>query len=84
MFCSKTIYKMIETLQKRALRALYRTCDMALDDLLAKDGIAEIHVVNIRALLAEIFKIVHGFKVEIPYNYYFLSKAINFKTNYIR
>ena len=73
MFCSKTIYKMIETIQKRALTALCKTCDMALDDFLAKDGFP----VNIRALLAEIFKTVHGFNPSFMKEI-FISKVVSY------
>ena len=68
---------MIETVQKRALRALYKTRDMALDDLLAKDGIAEIHVVNIQALLDEIFNTVHDFNPSFMREI-FVSKVVSY------
>ena len=58
------------------LLELYKTGDMALDDLLAKDGIAEIHVVNIRVLLVEIFKTIHGFNPSFMKEI-FVSKVVS-------
>ena len=78
MFCNKTSYNMIDNVQKRALRALYNVYDLSLDELLNIDGNAKIHTINIRCLLIEIFKTIHGINPEfmreifitktVPYN----------------
>ena len=60
MFCNKTTYKSIEKVQKRALRALYNVYDLPLDALLEIDDFPQIHVLNIRCLLIEIYKTLHG------------------------
>ena len=51
---------MIESVQKRALRALYLDYDKTMVDFLMIDGVDTIHVINIRALLIEVYKTFHS------------------------
>ena len=71
MFCSKTTYKMIDSIQKRALRALYLDYDKSMEDFLMIDGIDTIHV--IRALLVHVYKIFHSLNPSFMRNI-FVSK----------
>ena len=75
MFCSKTTYKMIESVQKRALRALYLDYDKSMEDFLMIDGIDTIHVINIRALLVEVYKTFHSLNPSFMRNI-FVSKFV--------
>ena len=78
MFCNKTSYKRINSVQKRALRAIYNKNDFSLDELLKLDNSDKIHLLNIRSLLQEIYKTFHDmnpsfmkdfFHVkQVPYN----------------
>ena len=47
---------MIESVQKRALQALYLDYDKTMEDFLMIDGVDTIHVINIRALLIKVYK----------------------------
>ena len=60
MFCNKTCYTVIDSVQKRALRALYNAYDLSLDELPQLDRNVRIHTMHIRFLMIEVFKTVHG------------------------
>ena len=51
---------MIESVQKRALQALYLDYDKTMEDFLMIDGVDTIHVINTRALLIKVYKTFHS------------------------
>ena len=56
MFCSKTIYKKIEQIQKRGLRIVYNEHHVTLEELEIHDQGISIHGRHINTLLTEIYK----------------------------
>ena len=57
MFCQKSSYKRIESIQKRALRIVYLDHEKSLDEMCHTYNEISIHKMNLVALATEIFKI---------------------------
>ena len=57
MFCQKNSYKRIEKIQKRSLRLVFRNNNLTLDEIFAKHNITSFHIMHLRFLAVEIFKI---------------------------
>ena len=57
MFCQKSSYKRIESIQKRALRIVYLDQEKSLDEMCHTYNEISIHKMNLVALATEIFKI---------------------------
>ena len=77
MFCSKTLDNKINTIHKRALRAVTGKWDSTLDELLDYTKSIGIHRRNIHVLLTEIFKIVFSKSPDLNRDL-FVPKAINY------
>ena len=60
MFCSKTSYKKIEQIQRRALRIVYNEHHMSLKELIIQDQGISVHRKHTNTLLTEIYKIFSG------------------------
>jgi len=60
MFCSKTSSRYIDTIHKRALRAVYQDFSMSHEELIQMSDLKRIHEVHLRFLLCEVFKTLHN------------------------
>ena len=60
MFCNKYSSKAIDSVHKRALRAVCGRFDMSYEDLLHETGSKTIHHIHLRHLLCEIYKTIQG------------------------
>ena len=59
MFCGKSSSQAIDSIYKRALRAISGHFHDSLEDLLQETGLVSAHEVHLRLLLCEIYKTIH-------------------------
>ena len=60
MFCSKSSCREIDSIQKRALRAVYQDFSRSHEELLQSSGYKSIHDVHLCFLLCEVYKTLHN------------------------
>ena len=77
MYCGIIANKNINSIQKRALRALYNDFTSSYDALLIKGNHERIHVKNIKSLLIEVYKSLHNESPSILCNV-FTRKTSNY------
>ena len=65
MFHSRSINNKINHLHKRVWRIVHSDFKLCFENLLEKDAIDSMHVKNLQALAAEIFKISKNFSVPL-------------------
>ena len=84
MFCSRNSATKINTIHKRALRAVTGAWNDSLDELLQFTNDIKIHQRNINALLTEIFKCLFCLSPEVNRDL-FIPKTLNYslRTSYL-
>ena len=60
MFCNKTSGQIMDRVQKRCLKIIFKQYDFSLPQLLEMSGEKSIHDMNIRFLLVEVYKSLHN------------------------
>ena len=65
MFCTRTENNRINRVHERALRIIYDDYSSSFEALLERDGAVTFHVINIRKVAIEMFKVYHGIAPEV-------------------
>ena len=60
MFCGKTANKKIDSVQKRALQAVYNDFNLPHESLCSKGNHLKVHLENLKWLLIEVYKSLHS------------------------
>ena len=60
MFCGRVSNAAINRIQTRALRAIYNDFNSSFDELLSTGAHNTIHELNVKYLLIEVYKCLHG------------------------
>ena len=75
MFCSKYATKKVSSTQARALRAINMDFTTSRDNLLDVYDEIPIHTYNLRCLLTEVYKSLHGLNPEFPVGFVYIQKC---------